>query len=199
MSDISYLKSAKLRLFLQLVFLFFFINYNDISISSIRFLPFDLLLDNQIFNIFFTVLCMLILINGTNFIDGCNTLVIGYFLIVGIILLNMNLLDDFFQLKQMLYYFFSLLFSVYILNFFQKLFLGDSGVYIISFLFGIILLDIYKYNSNISPYFICILLWYPAFEVFFSIIRKLNFKTSVIEPDTNHFHQLLYFYLNKKI
>ena len=198
LSDISYLKSAKLRLFLQLVFLFFFINYNDISISSIRFLPFDLLLDNQIFNIFFTVLCMLILINGTNFIDGCNTLVIGYFLIVGIILLNMNLLDDFFQLKQMLYYFFSLLFSVYILNFFQKLFLGDSGVYIISFLFGIILLDIYKYNSNISPYFICILLWYPAFEVFFSIIRKLNFKTSVIEPDTNHFHQLLYFYLSKK-
>ena len=199
LSDMNILYSAKLRLFLQLILLLLFIILNDVSISNIRFSSFDILLENNIFNIFFTLICLLILINGTNFIDGCNTLVIGYFLIIGFVLYNLGLLNYIFQDMQSLYFIFAILFAVYCLNFLQKIFLGDSGVYVLSFLFGILLLNTYKTYPNISPYFICVLLWYPAFEVFFSIVRKLNFKTSVIKPDTSHFHQLLYFYITKKI
>jgi len=42
------------------------------------------------------------------------------------------------------------------------------------------------------------LLWYPAFENLFSILRKTNFKKSPILPDTNHLHQLIFSYLKKK-
>ena len=52
---------------------------------------------------------------------------------------------------------------------------------------------------NVLKYFITLLLWYPAFEIFFSIIRKLNFNRSPLKPDTNHLHQLIYFFLQKKI
>ena len=41
------------------------------------------------------------------------------------------------------------------------------------------------------------MLWYPAFENLFSLIRKLNFKKSPFKPDQNHLHQLLFFYLKK--
>ena len=142
LSDINFLYSAKLRLLLQMILLFFFILLNDVSISNIRFASFDILLQNNFFNIFFTLLCMLILINGTNFIDGCNTLVIGYFLLVGIILFNLDLLNNLFQEKQTLYNIFAVLFAVYLLNFFQKLFLGDAGVYVLSFIFGTMLLNL---------------------------------------------------------
>jgi len=141
----------------------------------------------------------MILINGTNFIDGCNTLVIGYYLILAIILFKLKLLDIIFSDSSSIIFLFSILLGTFFLNLYQKLFLGDSGVYILSFIFGIVLIRIYESNLWISPYFICNLLWYPALEVLFSIIRKLNLSFSIISPDTKHFHQLLFFFLTKKV
>ena len=39
-------------------------------------------LSNDIFRLLFTVFCILIVINGSNFIDGMNTLCVGYYLII---------------------------------------------------------------------------------------------------------------------
>ena len=44
-----------------------------------------------------------------------------------------------------------------------------------------------------------LLLWYPCFENLFSIIRKFSLKRSPINADNNHLHQLIFFYLKKKI
>ena len=62
---------------------------------------------------------------------------------------------------------------LFILNLFNFLYLGDSGSYLIGFLCGYFLIDINSLNPLISPYFIALLLWYPAFENLFSIIRKI--------------------------
>ena len=43
------------------------------------------------------------------------------------------------------------------------------------------------------------LLWYPAFENFFSILRKVKLNKSALNADFNHFHQLLFLFLNLKI
>ena len=83
-------------------------------------------------------------------------------------------------------------------NIFNQLYLGDSGSYLIGFLFGYFLLQIYENNQLISPYFIALLLWYPAFEILFSIIRKIKFKKSPFKPDNKHFHHLLFLYIYKK-
>ena len=44
----------------------------------------------------------------------------------------------------------------------------------------------------VSPYFIAVLLWYPAYENFFSILRKKIKKTDAFQADNNHFHQKTY-------
>ena len=54
-------------------------------------------------------------------------------------------------------------------------------------------------NQSISPFFIVLLLWYPAFENLFSIIRKLKLNKSALNADFKHFHQLLYLVINSKI
>ena len=85
-----------------------------------------------------------------------------------------------------------------IFNILNKLYIGDSGVYVLAVFSGYILIDVFAQNHNISPYFIVNIFWYPAFEILFSLIRKLKSKYSPLIPDTNHLHQLLFnFYLKK--
>ena len=42
-----------------------------------------------------------------------------------------------------------------------------------------------------------LLLWYPAFENLFSIIRKTKLNISPLNPDFKHLHQLIFDRLNK--
>ena len=83
-------------------------------------------------------------------------------------------------------------------NFFNKLYLGDSGSYLLGFIFGTLLIILFKNTENISPFFIILLLWYPCYENLFSIIRKYKLSLSPLKPDNKHFHQLLYYFLKKK-
>ena len=53
-------------------------------------------------------------------------------------------------------------------------------------------LDFYSNNDSISPYFICLLLWYPAFENLFSIIRRFSLKNNIEQADQGHLHQIIY-------
>ena len=46
--------------------------------------------------------------------------------------------------------------------------------------------------------FIVIILWYPAFETLFSIIRKIIYKSQPSSPDNYHLHHLIYLFFNKK-
>jgi UDP-N-acetylmuramyl pentapeptide phosphotransferase/UDP-N-acetylglucosamine-1-phosphate transferase len=47
--------------------------------------------------------------------------------------------------------------------------------------------------------FIILLLWYPAFENFFSIVRKIIKNTQPSKPDNFHLHHLLFLFLKNKI
>ena len=77
------------------------------------------------------------------------------------------------------------------------MFLGDGGSYLISFVAGVILIKFSNDNYLVSPYYIMALLWYPAYENLFSIIRKKILKKSPSTPDNEHLHQLIFLYLNK--
>ena len=54
-------------------------------------------------------------------------------------------------------------------------------------------------NSLISPFFIVLLLWYPCFELLFSITRRLISDREPYKPDINHLHQILFKIFQKKI
>jgi len=75
--------------------------------------------------------------------------------------------------------------------------LGDGGSYLLGLLFAVCLIDTYQINDSMSSLFIVSLLWYPAFENLFSILRKVRYSNSPTNPDTNHLHQLIFFHLKK--
>jgi UDP-N-acetylmuramyl pentapeptide phosphotransferase/UDP-N-acetylglucosamine-1-phosphate transferase len=197
LSDNNILNSPKIRILLQLAAVLSFVLFFDIKVTDLRISYANMLFQKSYISIIFTAFCILILINGTNFIDGLNTLVLGYYamVIVSIILLasKFNLL-----LNQNEILFLIVLVVLYFFNFLEKIFLGDSGSYIVALIASFFLLHFVNNNSSVSPYFICLLLWYPAFENFFSIVRRSVERKKNYQADQGHMHQLLFFYLLKK-
>ena len=198
-SDIRFLKSPKYRLFFQSLIIFIFVYFSNLQIPQTRVLFLDLALENIWINYFFTTFCILVTINGTNFVDGLNGLVLGYYLIISVIIFNLGLSiqPDIFH-SQIIFLIIFLTF-LFLFNLFNQFFIGDSGAYSLGFIFSFLLISIYQFNTNISPFFIILLLWYPCFENLFSIIRKYKFNKSPISPDQKHLHQLLFFFISKKL
>ena len=80
----------------------------------------------------------------------------------------------------------------------NKSFLGDGGIYLLSFIVGLFLI-LFQKKTNVSPYYVVVLLWYPAFENFFSIFRKLLLtKKNPDHADTFHLHHLFVKYLKSR-
>jgi len=199
LSDLDILHSPFFRIIFQTIIIVVYLFLFDNFVSSIRVDFFDNLLNIFFIKLFFTSFCILVLINGTNFIDGVNTLVVGYFILVAsnvLYLTEVNNLDlDTLLVSTCL----TSLVVIYIFNFFGKIYLGDGGAYLISFAIGVILIKFSNDNYLVSPYYIAALLWYPAYENLFSIIRKKILKKSPSSPDNEHLHQLIYLYLNKSL
>jgi UDP-N-acetylmuramyl pentapeptide phosphotransferase/UDP-N-acetylglucosamine-1-phosphate transferase len=86
-ADFKLFNNPKLRLLVQISLLLIFVYILDIRIPSTRIEIIDILFENDFINYSFTVFCLAILINGSNFVDGINTLLINYYIIVlGLIL-----------------------------------------------------------------------------------------------------------------
>ena len=197
LSDVKKLHSPPLRLFIQILLIFIFLFFSNLQLISTRIDLLDYLLSNYYFNILFTSFCILILINGSNFIDGLNGLLLGYYIIVTIILLSSSINLDVYFIEDFLNKFIFILIILLILNLSNKLYLGDSGSYTLGFIFSTFLINLYLVNNLISPYFVILLLWYPCFENLFSILRKFRFKKSPTYPDNKHLHQLIFEHLLK--
>ena len=196
-SDLKIISSPIKRLFLQIILVVCIVYFLNLEINFTRISLIDNFLKNNLINLLFLSFCIVVLINGTNFIDGLNGLLLLYAIIIFYILFKLGLfvylLDD-----KIILSFIVFLIIILIFNFCNFLFLGDSGAYSIGLILGFFLISVYQFNPHISPYFIILLLWYPCFELLFSIIRKFNFNYSPVKPDVNHLHQLIFFILKKK-
>lgn len=191
--------SPKIRLLLQILITFLFIINSNTFILDTRIDSLNYLFNNYKYtSIFFTIFCFIILINGTNFIDGTNLNTIGYYIIIysAVYYLSkkFNLALNFdFNLKIILF-----LCTLYVLNYLNKIQLGDSGSYLLSFFSAFYLIHFVNNNSYVSPYFIILILWYPCFENLFSILRKIYQKKKISAPDNFHLHHCLYKFLKNK-
>jgi len=196
-SDSNKISSPLIRIFSQFIISFLFVILSSSNIFDLRVDILNYFLEIKIISILFTVFCILILINGSNFLDGLNTLVLGYYILTCIILIyvsnNFNL-----NINPNISLLIVSLFVLYIFNFFGKVYLGDSGAYLIGFFISFFVIDFSLKNTLVSPYFICFLLWYPAFENLFSILRRMTSKSRIDSADKQHLHHLIYGYFLQK-
>ena len=116
------------------------------------------------------------------------------------ILFFINLTQGNYKLAYVLFYICLVVLIFIKFNFpIAKIFLGDSGAYLLGTLISISTIMTNNLNPSISSFFFCIILFYVFFEVFFSFFRKIFFVgQNPLLPDRQHLHMLLYKLLLKK-
>ena len=196
-SDLKLISSPKLRFLFQVLLLLSFVYFLQLEITNTRIIILDNMMKNDLFAYLFVVFCTLILINGTNFIDGLNTNVLGYFIILSFCIFQKEfyVLLDINKLQWMNWMY--CLFVLFVFNFFNQLFIGDNGAYLIGLLYSFFLIKFHYVNPLISPFYIVLLIWYPCFEILFSVIRKIKFNKSPFKPDNKHLHQMIFYIIKK--
>jgi UDP-N-acetylmuramyl pentapeptide phosphotransferase/UDP-N-acetylglucosamine-1-phosphate transferase len=188
-SDLKRNFSPKLRLFFQFIIVILFILFTDLKINKTGIFFLDYIIHDSLFNLLFTALCIIIVINGSNFCDGVNCNITGYFLAVSLGILFTKLESPaYFPRVEIII---SIFFVFYIANLFQKTFLGDNGTYVISAFMSVYVISFINLNNSISPLLALNLLWYPAFENLFTIIRRLFANKKVQIADRAHLHILI--------
>ena len=196
--DLKINLAPKFRLIIMIIFLLTLVSLNEFYLESITVGYLNNLMKIDIFALFFVCLCFLFIINGANLIDGFNGLLGIHALIIFVILFLINFFNDH-NVQYILFYviLITLIFIVY--NFPKaKIFLGDSGAYLLGALIAISTINTNNLDPSISSFFFCILLFYLFFEVFFSFFRKIFVvKTSPLFSDNKHLHMLLYKFLLK--
>ena len=197
LSDANKIFSPGKRILIQSIVSIYFIYLSNLTITDLRIDSINLVLDIKLLSILFTLFCVLILINGSNLLDGLNTLVIGYYILVCFFLVMVS--NNFeLMINPNIKLLTIILSTLFFFNFFSKLYLGDSGAYLLGFYIAFFLIDFSLKNNSVSPFFVCFLLWYPAFENLFSIIRRIIFKNKVGIADQLHLHQMIYNFFMKK-
>ena len=201
LDDIKININPKTRLVLMIIFLIVLVKYNNFYVDKTGIEILNNWLDaSKFFSLIFICLCFLFVINGANLIDGYNGLLVIHSLIILINLFLINYLNENNNLANLLFFQILILLIFLKFNFPKaKIFLGDSGSYLLGAIIALSTIKTSMANPTISPFYFCILLFYLFFEVFFSFFRKLiKEKSSPLLPDKKHLHMLLYEILLKK-
>lgn len=202
LSDKNILPNPKIRIIVQIIILFFLVFFSELKIDDLENIFLNNILKNNFINLTFTVFCFAILLNGSNFLDGLNGLLSGYYLMIiaSIFYICFNNNELHFINENELKIFFISLLIFFLFNIFGKVYLGDGGSYLIPTFVGFYLIEFLLSNTHIhiSPYYVASMLWYPAFENLFSISRRLSKKKKISSPDNRHLHQLIFLFVKSK-
>ncbi|MAX10039.1 MAG: hypothetical protein CMG13_04150 [Candidatus Marinimicrobia bacterium] len=182
---------AKSKFFLQIIACLLFILLSGQSIS------FDFIIENEIFSIVMTLFFMLSIINAFNLIDGLDGLASGLSLIS---LLSLSLISNE-STNYMIYPLIGSTLTFLIRNSYPaKMFLGDSGSYVLGYSLSVFIILIINSSSELNGtlkiaymlFFIAI----PVIDVIYAFSRRLINKVNIFSPDRKHLHHQL---LNRDI
>lgn len=163
----------------------FFLNTN----YSIEFLTFsfnshtNFFFYNKFISIAFTIFCILAFLNALNFFDGINLQVILYALIILLYLLYIK------PHNLIIIITISLIFFSY-LNFKNLSFLGDSGVYVLSIIIYLFVIDYHNHGIMFADQIIFLFL-IPGLDMIRLFFERIFKNKNPLIGDKNHIHHLI--------
>ena len=142
--------------------------------------------------IIFTALCIAFIPNAFNTADGANGLVAGTSALAFVALISVAPHDLVpFLLAAVGGCFVFLVFNLIS----GRFFLGDGGAYFLGVLAGLSLVMVSN-ETDVSVWWLLSLVFYPVADLIWSMARRLRHGTSPLNPDNQHFHNLLFAWIN---
>ena len=165
----------------------------DTLLSNIDINLISRLLSFKEISFFITVFGLVATINAWNFIDGVNGLSSGLGAIVLLVLSFLAVGDNLEDLRLLMYIFAGTTLGFFIVNITTgRIFLGDSGAYLIGAIIAWSGVEISSKNEQISPWLIFLGTIYPASELIISTLRRIFRGKLPYAPDRQHLHSLIY-------
>ena len=177
----------------MIVLLLFFVINNNFIIKNIDDGQITLLFNNFPFiALSFSILGLMFTINGFNFIDGNNGLLLGTTIII---LFNFLIYsgNNNHEVDLLISSLLLVVIILFVFNFFSgSILTGDTGSYFLGFLIGTIAILLKNYGL-INSYLIACIISYPIFELITSFFRRLLInKKNPFSPDSLHLHSMLF-------
>ena len=185
--DDKYKIKPERKFFISILISIFVLSLNkNLLINNITFSFYDQKIFLNNFKYFFTIFCIIILLNSLNFYDGTNGQLIIFFIII----------FSFLGIKSPAPYIYILidiiLLFLLFLNLKNKIFLGDNGVFTLSSL--LIILIVYEHNQFNSLEYadeIFLLLILPGIDLVRLTISRIFKGKNAFYGDRKHIHHLL--------
>ena len=178
--------SAILRLILiSILIIFYLFVDNTAQLKNLTFSKVGFEITFGMGSILFSYLCLIIFLISCNMLDGINLQSFIFYIanFVFLFFIQENLL--------ILLIIFSLIIFA-ILNYNGKIFLGDSGVYLISILLGVFYIKYYNLNiGSLNADVILSILLFPVLDATRCISIRIFKGKNPFEGDRKHFHHLL--------
>ena len=154
------------------------------------------LLSVPVISIIVTILGITVTANAWNFIDGLNGLSSGLGVLSLLSISYLSLKSGNIYMSEMLLCLSATVFGFWVINIlYGKIFLGDSGAYLIGTLIGWSGVVVSNNINSVSAWAIFLIIIYPATEAVVSFVRRLYTRKSVVLADNLHLHSLLYKYI----
>ena len=149
------------KLIMQILVSILYVQNNVIAIT-----------DNNTINSIATAVWFVVILNAFNLIDGINGLLIGLSIIYAAFTGNIWLVLP--------------LFVLLFFNMNEKTFMGDSGAFMLAYIF------ISSNSANIPTRFSALVVFfgYPIYEITSSFLRRILMKKNPFKPDRYHLHYI---------
>lgn len=181
-----------IKLLIILLMLLFLLNLsNSLVLQILYFKSFNKILNLGAYGIFFTTLCILLLINAYNLSDGINGLaiIIAVHWVVSLFFFTFNINVEYLVLPLLTL----IIAGLFIYK--EKFFLGDSGSLLISSLIGLV--TIYFYNTKLKINYVALpaekiflIFIIPGLDMFRLFVERILNKKDPLSGDTKHLHHL---------
>ena len=198
--DLFHNTSPKLRLIMMTISAGLFIFMLPTNLPEIDFPVINQIISIGFMKELFFMFCILVIINGNNFIDGVN----GNLAFTNIIqLISLALLASMLGdivIAQLSFVLLIPLIIFALFNFpFGKIFCGDAGAYFYGFAISASAIYLFGTYDDLLSWNAILILIYPSIELLFSFIRKKFFENkSAFTADAKHLHSLIFRYINKQ-
>ena len=174
--------NSNLRLITVSIFIFVFLFFNNEYLISQILLSFhETKIEVGRYSIFLTTLCFLLFVQAFNMLDGINLQAGLYalFLFIFSVVISNNIFI--FVTVPIVFFLF--------LNYKNRIFLGDSGTYLLSFLIGCIYIKMFNYNFLYTDE-IFLIMSIPGYDMLRLFLSRLYKKKNPFIGDRNHIHHL---------
>lgn len=182
----KYCLGPKLRLLFQASVVCFFVFSTNVAINDIGVFAIPWLLQVP-----FTVFAIVGVINAFNIIDGMNGLSSGLGIISASFLGILAFLQGNIEVATLAILFVGSLLGFLFFNMRGKIFMGDSGSYLMGFVVSALSVMLVVYNHEVSPFAPLLIILIPVFDTLFAIYRRKRLNRSPFIADKRHLHHIL--------